>query len=222
MYLQMNGSQENERAYKPISQPKLGKLIKEARKAKKLSQKKLGEQIGVSHQTVATWEQGVRAPIEIKLYRLARALDKPDDFFFLRTPREEVTPSPFCENLRTCRKMRGVTQIQLAEKTGIPLVRIKAYEDRNSGLFVTEEDLDILSKYLCTSTKELLGASLKSEQMQQTPGSLKESYVKKINEAIEKLNMAGLEKAAERISEIATHRRYQKRVFSIIENKEEQ
>lgn len=219
MCLPIDDSQENELKHVPISQPELGNRIKEARKAKKLSQKNLGAKIGVSHQTIATWEQGVRAPIVVKLYLLAEALDKPEDFFFLPTHKKEITPSPFCENLRTCRKMRGVTQIQLAEKTGIPLTIIKAYEDRYSGLFVTEADLNALSKYLCASKEELLGASVTAEKMQ---NNSRENYIKEIHDAIEKLNLVGLEKATERILEIATHRRYRKRDFPVIQNKEEQ
>lgn len=207
MSLPINGSQENEQVYVPISQPNLGNLIKEARKAKKLSQKQLGEQIGVSHQTIATWEQGVRAPIEANLIRLAMALDKPDDFFFRPTPKEEVTLSSFCENLRTYRKRHGVTQIQLSNETGIPLVTIKAYEDSNSGLFVTEANLEKLIDFFEISRNELLGISVTAEILQK---DLRENHIRKITEAMEKLNLIGLEKAAERISEIATHRRYQK------------
>ena len=207
MCLSINSPQENELVYVPLSQPDLGNLIKEARKAKKLSQKQLGEQINVSHQTIATWEQGVRTPIEANLIRLAMALDKPDNFFFRATPKKEVNLSSFCENLRTYRKGRGITQIQLSENTGIPLVTIKAYEDSSSGLVVTEANLNKLSCFFDTSPKELLGISATAEVLQK---DLREIHIRKIAETMEKLNLIGLEKAAERISEIATHRRYQK------------
>ena len=203
----INGSQKNELVYMPIPQPEVGNLIKTERKARQISQKTLGEQVGVSHQTIATWERGVRAPTEINLIRLAIALDKPDDFFFNSIPKEEVHLSSFCENLRTWRKRCGKTQTQLSEETGISLVAIKAYEDSNSGLPVTEANLQKLSDSLGTTPKELLGISLTAETLQR---DLRESHIEKIKEAIETLNLLGLEKAAERITEIATHRRYQK------------
>lgn len=207
MCLQANDTQRNELVYMPITQPKLGNLIKEARKAKKLSQKQLGELIDVSHQTIATWEQGTRAPIEANLIRLSIALGKPNDFFFLGTPKKDVALSSFCENLRTYRKKYGVTQIKLSEVTGISLVTIKAYEDKNSGLFVTDANLKKLSEYFKTSPKELLGSSVTAEETQK---DFRENHIRTITEAMEKLNLIGLEKAAERISELATHRRYQK------------
>lgn len=207
MCLSINSPQENELVYVPIPQPKLGNRIKETRKAKKLSQKQLGEQISVSHQTIATWEHGIRAPIEANLIRLAKALDKPDDFFFDPTPKKKVTLSTFGENLRIYRKKYGVTQIQLSEKTGIPLVTIKAYEDSSSGLFVTEANLEKLTGFFKTSREELLGSSDTAETLQH---GLRENHIREIIEATEKLNLIGLQKAAERISEIAMHRRYQK------------
>ena len=66
-----NNSQEK---CAPMAQPELGNLIKEARKAKKLSQRQLGEQLGVSYQTIANWENGLRAPIEADLKRLTNII----------------------------------------------------------------------------------------------------------------------------------------------------
>ena len=124
---------QEEFAYEIIKQPKLGMLIKESRKAKKLSQRQLGEQIGVSYQTIAYWENGSRAPVSANLMRLAKAVDKPIDFFFSRVPRtrNDSTMSSFCENLRDYRRIYGISQVKLSEQTGIALNKIKAYEDEN-------------------------------------------------------------------------------------------
>lgn len=205
MSLSTNDLQEQE--YTPMAQPGLGNLIKESRKAKKLSQKRLGEQIGVSYQTIANWEKGLGVPIEANLIRLATSLDKPYDFFFVCTPKKEVTLSSFCENLRAYRKRYGITQVQLSEGTGISLVTIKAYENKNSGLFVSETNLEKLSSFFETSAKELLGISVTAETLHETT---RDNYLREIKESIDKLNIVGLEKAAERLSEMVELRRYKK------------
>ena len=204
-----DNSQEQKFLYTPMAQPELGNLIKEARKAKKLSQRQLGEQLGVSYQTIANWENGLRAPIEANLIRLAMALGKPDEFFFDRVSKQEAKPiiSTLSENLRTYRKRCGLSQIQLSERTGISLVNIKAYEDGNSGRFITDKNLDILCEVFEAKREDLLGKSVTAETMQDmTIGN----YLREIEEAVKKLNLTGLQKAAERIAELTELSRYRK------------
>lgn len=204
-----DNSQEQKFLYTPMAQPELGNLIKEARKAKKLSQRQLGEQLGVSYQTIANWENGLRAPIEANLIRLAMALGKPNEFFFDRVSKQEAKPiiSTLSENLRTYRKKCGLSQIQLSERTGISLVNIKAYEDRNSGRFITNENLDKLCRFFRAERKDLLGISATEETMRDmTIGN----YLRDIDEAAKKLNSVGLQKALERIKELAEVPRYRK------------
>ena len=204
-----DNSQEQKFLYTPMAQPELGNLIKEARKAKKLSQRQLGEQLGVSYQTIANWENGLRAPIEANLIRLAMALGKPDEFFFDRVSKQEAKPiiSTLSENLRTYRKRCGLSQIQLSERTGISLVNIKAYEDGNSGRFITDKNLDILCEVFGAKREDLLGKSVTAETMQDmTIGN----YLREIEEAVKKLNLTGLQKAAERIAELTELPRYRK------------
>lgn len=192
-----------------IKQPKLGMLIKENRKAKKLSQRQLGEQIGVSYQTIAYWENGLRAPVPANLMRLAKALDKPNDFFFSRVPgpKNDSTMSSFCENLRNYRKAYGISQVKLSEQTGIALNKIKAYEDENSGLFITNDNLKKLCEFFKTESQELLGCTVTAEALE---GGMIKNYLQEIHEAVETLNVVGLSKAAERIKEIAEISRYRK------------
>lgn len=61
---------------------KTGERIKTARKAKGLSQEKLGEKLGVSFQAVSTWEQGKYIPDSCHLPALAKALDVSLDSLF--------------------------------------------------------------------------------------------------------------------------------------------
>lgn len=199
--------QEDRSAYEAITQPKLGKLIKENRKAKKLSQRQLGERVGVSYQTIAYWENGSRAPIPANLIQLARALDKPDDFFFCRVPEQEteLVISSLCENLRNFRKIYGISQVSLSEQTGIALNKIKAYEDENGGQFITNENLEKLCGFFKAEPQELLGHSATAETME---NMMRNNYLREIQEATEILNLAGLQKAAERIMELAELPRY--------------
>lgn len=203
----INNFQEKRSLYAPITQPELGNLIKENRKAKKMSQRQLGELLGVSYQTIANWENGLRVPIPLNLMRLAQALDKPTDFFFCSVPEQQVEPviSTLSDNLRSYRKQRGISQVQLSGKTGISLVKIKGYEDENSGLFITNENLQKLCEFFCAKPEDLLGNSSTYEELQMRA---KNVYLDEINRTITELNLLGLQKAAERIKEIAEIKRY--------------
>ncbi|MDO6451888.1 helix-turn-helix domain-containing protein [Oceanobacillus profundus] len=60
----------------------VGKRIKEERKKNKMTQKELGEKIGVKHNTISSYESGVNAPEQNAIFKIARALDvKVDDLF---------------------------------------------------------------------------------------------------------------------------------------------
>jgi len=58
------------------------KRIREFRLARGLSQEELGSRIGVTRQTIATWEKGERKPSVAKLVTIARELGVPLDLFF--------------------------------------------------------------------------------------------------------------------------------------------
>ena len=62
----------------------IGKRIRTARKAKGLSQEKLGEKLGVSFQAVSTWETGKNIPDPEHLPELAKALDLSLDTLFAK------------------------------------------------------------------------------------------------------------------------------------------
>lgn len=54
---------------------KVGRFIAEHRKIKKLTQDKLGEQLGVNGKTISKWERGVNAPDISVLNRLSEILE---------------------------------------------------------------------------------------------------------------------------------------------------
>lgn len=66
----------------------VGKRIKEERLNKRMTQKELGEKIGVRHNTISSYESGTNAPEQNAIFKIARALDvKVDDLF----PSRETT-----------------------------------------------------------------------------------------------------------------------------------
>lgn len=207
MNLATNYPAEENFAYEPIEQPKLGNLIKESRKAQKLTQRQLGQQLNVSYQTIAYWENGSRAPTFANLMRLAMALGKPDDFFLCRVP--EQKPKNFlptlCDNLRHYRNTFDLSQTKLAELAEIPLSKIRAYENPGSGQFITEEHLEQLCKVLHAKRDDLLGHSCTMEELLEMN---EKNNINRIQAAIKKLNPIGLEKAAERMEELAEISRY--------------
>ena len=71
----------------------IGKRIREARLAKKLSQEQLGERLGVSFQAVSTWETGKFIPDSGHLPELAKELDLSLDALFTEAEKDwELKP----------------------------------------------------------------------------------------------------------------------------------
>jgi len=60
----------------------VGNRIREERKKSRLSQKELGEKIGVKHNTISQYENATNSPEQDSLFKIARALNiKVDDLF---------------------------------------------------------------------------------------------------------------------------------------------
>lgn len=60
----------------------VGKRIKEERTKLKMTQKELGDIIGVQHNTISAYEMGRNAPEQNAIFKIAEALDvSVDDFF---------------------------------------------------------------------------------------------------------------------------------------------
>lgn len=60
----------------------VGRKIKHYRKKKEMTQKELGEKIGVKHNTIATYESGRNAPEQNAIFKIAKALNVTVDDFF--------------------------------------------------------------------------------------------------------------------------------------------
>lgn len=60
----------------------VGNRIREFRKKKNLTQKELGDKIGVKHNTVSMYESGSISPEQDMLFALSEALDVSVDAFF--------------------------------------------------------------------------------------------------------------------------------------------
>lgn len=210
-----------------------GQRIKAARKAAGLTQKELGGKLGITYQTLAQWENDLRNPKLETLQRIAAALGTPlqelvDDWNAFDSeelkqiiiygkgitdslpPQEQVTslqkPTYLPDNMRYCRNSLGMTQKALAEKTDIPVNTIRAYENGNSGKFITQENLEKISAVFGVPPQKLLGHSVTYEQIQPT---FQENCIRRINDALCKLNILGQNKLAERAEELAEIPRYQ-------------
>lgn len=96
----------------------IGNRIKEIRIKKKMTQKELGEKIGVKHNTISSYENGTNQLDQETLFRLSIALEcKVDDFF----PSTEMDTSDNLERALTMSDNLNVKEInflkELIEKT---------------------------------------------------------------------------------------------------------
>lgn len=97
----------------------VGNKIREYRKKKNLTQKELGDRIGVKHNTISSYEKGINAPEQNTLFKIARTLDvRVDDLF---PPTSEIDVAEEFERALTKVKHLGLKDIQflreLIEKT---------------------------------------------------------------------------------------------------------
>ena len=141
-----------------------GQLIQQARKKAGLSQKQLGEKLGLSASMIGQWENDLRNPKSKTLQRIATALNVPiydlmDDY------------SPIVRELRN----GAITLEQLAAELGVPKERILEL------LNLEIDDPDFL--------KEVKKVALKLSMQEENVIKLKE-YVKK---QIKKSNKMGNE-----------------------------
>lgn len=60
----------------------VGNRIKEERKKRSMSQKELGEKIGVKHNTISSYENATNAPEQESLFKIAQALNITVDELF--------------------------------------------------------------------------------------------------------------------------------------------
>lgn len=109
-------------------------------------------------------------------------------------------------NLRALREAKGMSQKELAERTGIETKYIRNYEDENSGFFPVDEDLTRLADVFRVDPKYILGKGLS----QKTALHMHADNLKlHMEETMNKLNIAGMEEAVRRVEEMAELPRYQ-------------
>lgn len=67
-----------------------GRIIKEAREAKRLTQQDLAQKFGLGISAISNWETGVRAPRVLEFIELVKWLDLTDKIFLISTPEGNV------------------------------------------------------------------------------------------------------------------------------------
>lgn len=69
---------------------RMGKIIKEARLKKDLTQSELGKMLGKSNNVITNWEKGTNSPDVDNIERLCAILDIPVDYIFQTKQKEKV------------------------------------------------------------------------------------------------------------------------------------
>ncbi len=213
----------------------VGESIRKVRLAKGMTQKQVADACGMADSAIRKYEYGQITPKLANLQRIATALGVPlqelvDDWnAFDKEDVKQViiygkdiidsssqeehdavpqVPTYLNDNMRYCRDFLGLTQKALAEKTGIPVQIIRAYESGNSGRFITEENLQKIADAFGVPAKKLLGHSVTYEWMEKTYFQ-NAPPKERIAAALDKLNEKGQGIAAERVEELTSILEYQ-------------
>ena len=102
----------------------VGQNIKKARKKAGITQKELAQKLGLSFQSIAQWENDLRNPKVETLRRIANALEcDPSEL-----DNSLASSMSVGDNIRYWRKHAGMTQKELAQKTGMNIASIEKYE----------------------------------------------------------------------------------------------
>lgn len=98
--------------------------IREARSKAGLTQQQLADKLGVRHNSISSWENGVNSISIENLQKIADALDVPVAEFL----DEELTSMTTGERIRKARLRADMTQEQLAALLGVDRATISKYE----------------------------------------------------------------------------------------------
>lgn len=158
--------------------------IRVLRKEKNLTQKQLGEKLGIPWRTIMNWERGQREPN-------SKSMAAIEDFFqvsgkYLRGETDERTipeakqvnkykksvNQEISKRIKLLRKERGITQRQMSEKSDINYISIVNYEngcrEPNSKAMVKLENFFQVS-----------GAYLRGETDERMPGISEQPFINK-------------------------------------------
>lgn len=189
----------------------IGERIKTARSNAGLTQRDLAEKSGMATGTVQQYELGKRQPRIEQLQKIADALDV--DISYLMNGANDFDPENFIgQQIRKNRKSHGLTQEQLAKKTGLSLTFIQNCE---AGIKSPDYDcIKILADALDVSPQEL---ACTAEFANSLTNALKE-YIKHIDtgkapllEHFGSLNELGKKEAVKRIRELTFVPEYRKK-----------
>ena len=124
---------------KRISIPELGKRISHFRKKKLLTQKELGNRLGISDKTISKWEKGTIAPDITLLESLAKILGvKLDELLVVNN-----------EEVKTKRKRTIYYYfIVMLLIIVIPFIVFYSYNDNNSNKWIGHELISLNDQYL--------------------------------------------------------------------------
>lgn len=197
-----------------LNQPTLGMLIRQERKALKLSQRKLGEYCGLTYQAIANWECGARMPTLQHVAKIAEVFKKDlsvfcqDEVGEVDEGRSIFPNGELAFNLRRYRKLQGYSQIELSSATGLSLAKIKIYENSQSGILITNGDLEAICTVLNVDPDEILGASRTREGLE---AAELQRIVDKIEELTGCLNKQGLQRVVDLMTDLCDLQRYRRK-----------
>lgn len=115
------------------------------------TQRRMGEQFGVSQQTVAQWEKGTREPDHKMLKKIARFFNVSLDYLM---GVDKAIDTQIAENIKRSRERLGVSQSTLAEYLGVNVQKIDAFEQGKELPSVSE--LEKISSGLWTTPENLM------------------------------------------------------------------
>lgn len=107
-----------------------GEKLKELREERNLSQKELGDKMGgITQQTIAQYEKKETVPKFETVSKIANALEINPNIFYSDFSQSVADDSEeIGERIKELRKSKGVSQKELAQKTGLSIGSIQGYE----------------------------------------------------------------------------------------------
>lgn len=131
----------------------IGKRIKQARKAKKMTIRKLGELVNLHESTVSRYEKGEIQSLDIeKLKEFADALDVTPAFLMGWDEPEKRE-----NNFKKLREGRNLTLIEISKEIGVD---VKTLGDLEKGSIVPMSTIKKVAEYFDVSVENLLNISI--------------------------------------------------------------
>lgn len=188
----------------------IGERIRETRKSRGLTQRELGERLGLSYQSIAQWENDLRKPKFETIQKIADALGVSVSYL----SGIENDTSLISYLIKDARERAGMTMEDLAQKSGIPVSLLEDYErgSKKPGI----EELTKISHSIGVSVYSLADFDISSKLMnidiidkQITYGSEYSQYARMV-QAFSYLNHLGAEKAASAVEDLAKIQEYRR------------